>query len=393
MIRRRGTRPGFLAAAVLAAAALAVSLSTLALPVAAQEIGVPLPPPNPQRFPAPAEAELIGPARDGMPAIAGGDLPLPGGDPALPLNFLPNPALPGAPGGPLDLVPNPGGPLDLLPLPNGAIPPGAAAATPAGPPVDFLLAATMVEGGTVIPSDIKWWVFGENPGRDGTLPLVAQVDGGAVRVSLPPGFYLVQAVYGRATGTTRIEVGPSAREETIALNAGGLRFRALIGDELPIPPADLRFEVLMAGADAGDRTVITDNAGPDQIIRLSAGPYQVISYYGETNAIVRADITVTAGQLTDVTLYHQAARVTLKLVTTRGGEALANTAWSVVTEGGEIVFDSVGAFPTLVLAAGNYTAIAKHGDDVFEGPFTVGAGLNRDVEVLAENPVRAAAAL
>ena len=37
-----------------------------------------------------------------------------------------------------------------------------------------------------------------------------------------------------------------------------------------------------------------------------------------------------------MTLYHQAARVTLKLVTSRGGEALANTSWSVVTEGGEI---------------------------------------------------------
>lgn len=374
---------------MLAAAALVVSLSPLALPAAAQDAGVPLPPPNPERVPAPPQAELIGPTLGEMPPTAGGDLPLPGGDPALPLNFLPNPATAGLPGGPLDLVPNPGAPLDLLPLPGGVTPePGAA--NQAGPPVDFLLAATMVEGGTVIPSDIKWWIFGENPGRDGTLPLVAEREGGAVRVALAPGFYLVQAVYGRATATTRIEVGPDAREETIALNAGGLRLRALIGDELPIPAADLRFEVLMGGADAGDRTVVTDNAGPDQIIRLSAGPYQVISYYGETNAIVRADITVTAGQLTDVTLYHQAARVTLKLVTSRGGEALANTAWSVVTEGGEIVFDTVGAFPTLVLAAGNYTAIAKHGEDVFESPFTVGAGLNRDVEVLAENPVQAA---
>ncbi|MCW5718727.1 MAG: hypothetical protein KIS68_12935 [Bauldia sp.] len=376
-----------MAAAVL----LAVPAPPFAIPAVAQDAGVPLPPPNPARLPALPEAELIGPTLDGFSAIAGGDLPLPGGDPALPLNFLPNPQPDGG-GGPLNLVPNPGGPLDLLPLPNAATPPEAGPSVAAGPPVDFLLTATMVEGGTVIPSDIRWWIFGENPGRDGTLPLVREIEGGAVRVLLSPGFYLVQAVYGRATATTRIEVGPTSRDETIALNAGGLRLRAVIGDELPIPPADLRFEVLMAGENAGDRTVVTENAGPDQIIRLSAGPYQVISYYGETNAIVRADVTVTAGQLTDVTLYHQAARVTLKLVTSRGGEALANTAWSVVTEGGEIVFDSVGAFPTLVLATGNYTAIAKHGDDVFESPFTVGAGLNRDVEVLAENPVQAAVA-
>lgn len=381
---------------MLAVVAIALAMPALLVPATAQDIVVPLPPPNPERAPAPAPApiDLIGPTLDGAPAVGGGDLPLPGGDPALPLNFLPEAAIgaAGAGGGPLDLVPTPGGPLDLLPRPNEATPPGGVAAVPAGPAVDFLLAATMVEGGTVIPSDISWWVFGENPGRDGTLPLVRQIDGGAVRVNLSPGFYLVQAVYGRATATTRIEVGPASREKTIALNAGGLRFRAVIGDDIPVPAADLRFEVLMAGGDAGDRTVVTDNAGPDQIIRLSAGPYQVISYYGETNAIVRADITVTAGQLTDVTLYHQAARVTLKLVTSRGGEALANTSWSVVTEGGEIVFDSVGAFPSLVLAAGNYTAIAVHGGEVFEGTFTVAAGLNRDVEVLAENPVQAAAA-
>ena len=40
------------------------------------------------------------------------------------------------------------------------------------------------------------------------------------------------------------------------------------------------------------------------------------------------------------------------------------------------------AFPSVVLAAGDYTAIAKHGDQIFERNFTVEPGLNRDVEVL-----------
>jgi hypothetical protein len=51
-----------------------------------------------------------------------------------------------------------------------------------------------------------------------------------------------------------------------------------------------------------------------------------------------------------------------------------------VTPAGE----SVGAFPSVVLAAGDYTAIAKHGDQTFERKFTVEAGLNRDVEVLIQ---------
>jgi hypothetical protein len=100
--------------------------------------------------------------------------------------------------------------------------------------------------------------------------------------------------------------------------------------------------------------------------------------------VVRSDIRVQAGKLTDVTVSHRAAVITLKLVSDRGGEALANTAWSVVTPSGETVTDSVGAFPSVVLAVGEYTAIARHDGRIFERNFVVEAGLDRDVEVIAD---------
>jgi len=81
-------------------------------------------------------------------------------------------------------------------------------------------------------------------------------------------------------------------------------------------------------------------------------------------------------------MYQKAARLTLKLVEEHGGEALANTAWSVITPGGDSVVESVGAFPSVVLAAGEYRAIAKHDGHVYEGNFKVEPGLDRDVEVL-----------
>ncbi len=71
-----------------------------------------------------------------------------------------------------------------------------------------------------------------------------------------------------------------------------------------------------------------------------------------------------------------------KGIEVHGGEALANTEWAVVTPAGEPVIESVGAFPSVVLAAGEYTAIAKHDERIFERTFTVEPGLNRDVEVL-----------
>lgn len=255
------------------------------------------------------------------------------------------------------------------------------------PPVDVSLVALLSEGGRPLNSGVAWRIFEGEAGEDGTYGLVADVDGIAPQVSLVPGRYLLHAMYGWAGATTQIVVTPDTTSQTVVLNAGGIRLRALVGEDDPIHPSDARFEVWGFDQEIGDRVLIANSIAPEEIIALSAGRYNVVSYYGDTNAIVRADIDVEAGQLTDLALYHEAAEVTLKLVTSRGGEALANTAWSVVTQGGEILFESVGAFPTLVLAAGEYVAIARYNDEIFEDTFVVNNGRDRDVEVLAIDPI------
>ena len=82
-------------------------------------------------------------------------------------------------------------------------------------------------------------------------------------------------------------------------------------------------------------------------------------------------------------MIHSAAKVTLRLVSEPGGEALANTLWTVLTPGGDVVKRAIGAFPTLALAAGDYTAIAKQNDEIYNRDFSVDSGLDRDIEVLA----------
>jgi len=99
--------------------------------------------------------------------------------------------------------------------------------------------------------------------------------------------------------------------------------------------------------------------------------------------VVRSDIRVQAGKLTDVTISHRAAMITLKLVGDKGGEALANTAWSVITPGGDIIKESIGAFPRVVLSEGEYRAIAKNEGKVFERGFNVVNGVDAEVEVIA----------
>ena len=99
------------------------------------------------------------------------------------------------------------------------------------------------------------------------------------------------------------------------------------------------------------------------------------------NAVVRADIEVEPGKLTETTMRHIGAEVTLKLVSELGGEALANTNWTVITQDGNTVHESIGAFPSLILAAGDYTAVATHQDKIYSRDFTVEAGVERDIEV------------
>jgi hypothetical protein len=131
----------------------------------------------------------------------------------------------------------------------------------------------------------------------------------------------------------------------------------------------------------GERGLVVANVKPGTIVRLNTGTYHVVSDYGKVNAVIRADIRVEAGKLTEATIQHRAAKLTLKLVSEPGGEAIADTAWSVLTASGDVVSESVSAFPTMVLAEGEYSAIARNKDKIYQRNFTVTAGVNTDIEV------------
>ncbi|MNL74956.1 hypothetical protein D3C87_2006750 [compost metagenome] len=75
----------------------------------------------------------------------------------------------------------------------------------------------------------------------------------------------------------------------------------------------------------------------------------------------------------------------MKLVSEAGGEAIADTGWSILTSAGDIVDQEEGAFPTLVLLEGNYTAVARNKNKIYQRDFTVKAGVNTDIEVLLTN--------
>jgi len=324
---------------------------------AAEEF-IPFPLPNPLHLPAPSLA----------------DQPL----------AIPPDALDDTPAA-LGFLPAADAPLDLAPMLEG---PDSDA-----PPQPVTLSAVLAPGGPDIPHGVRWGIFSGTAGLDGNYPLIAEAQGGVASINIPPGGYYIYTAYGHAqvVGTLRVPVGGG--DHVVVLNAGGLRLHATVGEDTQLRAGDVTFDIFIDDPSGLEGAAVVENAAPEDIVRLNAGFYHVVSNYGDGNAVVRADIEVEAGLLTDLSLEHEAAQVTLKLVTERGGEALANTSWQVVSPGGESVFESVGAFPSIVLAAGDYTAIAIHDGEIFEGPFSIVPGVDRDVEVVVGEavPVEAAA--
>jgi hypothetical protein len=370
------------AARTLAVAAIVFASQSAVL---SQNKTVPIPRPSPlgtgETSPdtATAASDPSLPTPDGLSPGALLD-PTRGADAGADAEFAARPGNEEGIGGPLQLAP------DALNEPAyGGSNPLLGVAPPTAAQVRFVLEAQLQADGSALPSGITWRVFAPHPGPDGKLPLIGEARGGAIEVRLAPGEYLVHAAYGRAGATKKISVNPGGGSDKVVINAGGLKLSALVGNDEPLTLEEVSFDIYAPDEDGSDeRVLLVPDAPPEQVIGLNAGIYHVICRYGDANAVVRADIRVDAGKLTEATIYQKAARLTLKLVSAHGGEALANTSWTIITPQGDSVVESVGAFPSVVLASGDYTAVASHQGRNYERNFTVEAGLDRDVEVIAK---------
>ena len=232
-----------------------------------------------------------------------------------------------------------------------------------------------------IRSGLVWRVLVET--ADGTPPrIVARSNDAEPVFQLEPGVYLLHAAYGFASGTKRVTLGPQGLVDKISISAGALSLAGSIG-ETPIPPAQLTFSIFVPLQGNSEGRLVVSNAKAGELIRLPEGTYHIVSTYGDSNAIQRSDVRVESGKVTQATLHHRAALVTLKLVAGPGGEAFAGTAFSVLTPGGDIIREAIGAFPQVILAEGDYVLIARQEGQVFSREFKVEAGRDRDIEVIA----------
>ena len=275
---------------------------------------------------------------------------------------------------PATLAPTPATPAQATPATEAI---AALAATPQ--PVT--LSARITQDGTPIPDGLVWRIFDTVPDASGELAMVAKSDLGNPTVELPPGEYVVHVAYGRAQTSEPMSVVPGTNEKAFILEAGALRLNSAVTGDIAIPAGLLKFDIFTAGEE-NDRALVTEGLLPNEIVTLNAGTYHIVSYFGSVNAEVRAELRVEAGQLTDATLFHHASQVGFKLVSEAGGEAIANVEWTVKTADGATVFSELGAFPSTVLAEGDYLVLAKQGSQVFNREFQIQAGSAREIEVL-----------
>jgi hypothetical protein len=322
--------------------------------------------------PDPAMAQFFdGPAVPRPP----GDVPTP--PPAI--NLAP-PATRG------DRIMPPSGPaLQSLPPTVVAPPPAPAQIAPIIPAGQAALGLSARFGRDLptVTGGLVWRVYGNKPDQSGAFRLLKEDKGATPTFTLAPGGYVIHVGLGLASAikSVQLRAGESARE-VFEIGAGGLRIEGRVGDAR-IPPGQISFDVYKGSQfEPSSKRPIAQSVMTGDLVLMPEGTYHIVSNYGDANSVVRSDIRVQAAKLTDAIVTHRAAIITLKLVNERGGEAIADTQWSVLSQSGDVIKESIGAFPRVILAEGEYHVVARSENRTHQRAFKVITGVDGEVEVL-----------
>ena len=276
------------------------------------------------------------------------------------------------------------------------------------------LSASLTGATTPLAGGLHWRLFSARAEPDGSRPLIVESNDAQPTLTAPPGEYVVHVSLGLASAAKRLTLGAEVRNERLALNAGALRISGTLSGPgpsggTPIDPSKLSIALYVPDRNNPEAKLVYSKARAGDIVGLPEGSYHIVSTFLDTvgigsvgvgkaaggvgaptptNSIVAADIKVAAGRLIDVSLRHRCATVTIKLVNAPGGEALANSNFTVLTPGGDLIRDLIGAFPSLVLGEGEYVVIARHESKTYQATFEVQSGMDHDVEVVAQEGVK-----
>ena len=251
---------------------------------------------------------------------------LPAGANAQSFNEFPNlrpPAdVPSVPPGPAQSIAPPGGNTapaaapapkgPLLQSPAPAAAPGVQAhpvpTVPAGQGA-LALSARFGRDLPAINGGLHWRIYRAD--QNGIPRIVKEDKGPTPTFVLAPGAYVVNVGFGLATVTRTVQVRAETMRDVIEIPAGGLRIEGRVGDA-KIPPGQISFDLYKGSQfEPGNKRAIATGIMTGDVVLVPEGSYHIVSNYGDANATVRSDIRVQVGKLTDTTINHRAAIITL----------------------------------------------------------------------------------
>ena len=234
-----------------------------------------------------------------------------------------------------------------------------------------------------ISTGLHWRVYSDKPDAGGAFRLLKEDRSPYPTIVLPAGGYVVHVSLGLASAARPVQLRAEPLREVFDIAAGGLTLKGQVGDAR-IPTGQISFDIYKGSQfDSGEKRPIASNVLTGEMVLVPEGIYYIVSKYGDGNAVLRSDIRVLTGRLTDVVITHRAAAIMLKLVAKRGGEALANTDWAVLSPAGDVITETRGAFPRVILAEGEYKVIARNDNKVYQQDLKVITGVDGEIEVLA----------
>jgi hypothetical protein len=286
---------------------------------------------------------------------------------------------------PVPVAPGTGSPGPTLappPMPQPSSPPQPVPMIPAGQ-VALAVSARYGRDAPAISGGLIWRVYAGKADSTGIFRLLKEDKAPSPTFVLPPGNYVVHASLGLASAAKAVQLRAETVREVFEIPAGAIRLEGRVGD-VRIPAGQISFDLFTGSQfNTTERRPIAQNVMTGDVVLLPEGTYYIVSNYGDGNSVVRSDVHVQTAKLTDIVVTHRAAVITLKLVNDTHGEALANTQWTVLTPGGDVIKESIGAFPRVVLAEGDYHVIARNEGKTFQRDFKVITGVDGEVEVLA----------
>jgi hypothetical protein len=193
-------------------------------------------------------------------------------------------------------------------------------------------------------------------------------------VALTPGIYHVEATYGGiALKESFTVLEGNALHLRFVLNAGALRVLPRLKGTTPPDVTSHTRVFSLSGKTKG--TLVSKELAPGEMLALTAGKYRIESRMSIGNSIAVTDVKVRPGIISGVEIDHRAGIARLNYV----GAADAKVLWNISRGGVVEISDITGLSANIVLQPGDYTAIARIGDETLSATFKIVDGEARDI--------------